>query len=251
MHIRYFDTLESTNQYCKLLDLNNVEEFTVIVARKQTAGIGQQGNVWVSEPYENLTFSLILKPSFVSMADQYQLTMMLAVAVAKTLEDLLPSAEVKIKWPNDIYLGNKKACGILTTCQIYDGHISNAICGIGLNINQTQFPAWVPNPTSLCFVSGDKFDVDKVLTMLLQKIEQEYRRLRGGMEREMENGENVKMEYLKRLYRINIPSKYIYKGKNITATITGVNRFGQLLLITDQSEELCCNMKEITFNLKS
>ena len=82
MDIRWFETLESTNNYCKLLDPKTVGEFTVICARRQTAGIGQQGNVWASEPYKNLTFSLILKPTFLAADEQYRLTMAIALAVA-------------------------------------------------------------------------------------------------------------------------------------------------------------------------
>lgn len=223
MNIRYFDTLESTNNYCKLLDLNTVEEFTVICAGKQTAGIGQQGNVWNSEPYKNLTFSIILKPTFLSTADQYQLTMMLAVAVAKTTMELLPHHPVKIKWPNDIYVSDRKICGILTTATVNHQHIDSAICGIGFNVNQTVFPAWIPNPTSIALQTGQEHDLGLILQLLLKNIENEYLLLRN-------NPDVLKEQYLKSMYRRGVPSQFKLNEDIFIGTIEGVDRFGHLII---------------------
>lgn len=109
MDLRLFDSLESTNKYCELLDLTAVGEFTVVCAREQTAGIGQWGNVWHSEPGKNLTFSLVLKPTFLPFEQQYMLTKAVSLGVVDCLIPLLPEGqEVSIKWPNDIYIGMRK-----------------------------------------------------------------------------------------------------------------------------------------------
>ena len=261
MNIKFFDTLPSTNEYCKLLDPASVEEFTVICARQQTAGIGQRGNVWVSEAGKNLTFSLILKPTFLAATDQYGLTMMLAVAVAENVDYHLStstanangpdatttnnaiktdgSMPVRIKWPNDIYVGDKKICGILVTVQISDAHIAQAICGIGLNVNQTTFPDWVPNPTSLKTESGIDYDPDEVLHSLLRNIEKRLDELRASPSA-------IRKQYLERLYRRGEESTYIHKGERIRATITDVDQFGRLRL-QSESGTLVCDMKEIAF----
>lgn len=245
MDIRYFDTLESTNNYCKLLDPNTVGEFTVICAHSQTAGIGQQGNVWVSEPRKNLTFSIILKPTFLKANDQYLLTMALALAVAESIESMLSAirseSSVQIKWPNDIYIGNKKICGILTTNQISGDIISHSICGIGLNVNQTAFPEWVPNPTSLKLETKVDFQPETVLQILLENIEKEYTNLKNN------NSGILQQRYLERLYRMGIESDFLYQEERIRATITGVNHFGHLQLTTSSGEHLSCGMKEIQF----
>ena len=104
MKIEKFDTLPSTNQYCELLNLSETEEFTVIVARTQTAGIGQRGNHWEAEPGKNLTFSLVLKPTWLPIADQYQLTKAVSLGIAEYLMPLIKEGDrrVRIKWPNDI-----------------------------------------------------------------------------------------------------------------------------------------------------
>ena len=260
--IRWFDSLESTNNYCKLLDLNTVEEFTVICARSQTAGIGQQGNHWTSEPGKNLTFSLILKPTFLRAADQYSLTMAIALAITDTLDLLIsnpkndqfaPSGRVQIKWPNDIYVGTpseqhyRKICGILVTNQISGSHIATSICGIGLNVNQTCFPAWVPNPTSLLLEasappSPTPFAIDTVLDTVLDCILHRYRQL------SLHDGPDaIKTDYLSRLYRLGQEASYFYNGKTIRATITGIDHFGHLLLTTSTGSHLSCALKEISF----
>ena len=268
--IRWFDTLESTNNYCKLLDPNSVGEFTVICARRQTAGIGLQGNVWVSEPDKNLTFSLILKPAFLAAEDQYNLTMALALAVAETLEQQLsvpsspfsvlrspfsvlrspfsvPSSplSVRIKWPNDIYVGDRKVCGILVTNQLSGGHIASSICGIGLNVNQMQFPDWVPNPTSLLLESPsgqNPFDLDAVLGAVLDNILRRYNQLRQPSE-----FGTLRADYLRRLYRLGVEADYIHDGQPLRATITGIDRYGHLQLTAASGTHLSCAMKEIQF----
>ena len=254
--IRWFDTLESTNNYCKLLGPRSVGEFTVICARRQTAGIGQQGNVWVSEPGKNLTFSLILKPTFLAAEDQYNLTMALALAVAETLEQQLSAPHsplsafrfplsAQIKWPNDIYIGDRKVCGILVTNQLSGGHIASSICGIGLNVNQMQFPDWVPNPTSLLLESPsgqNPFDLDAVLGAVLDNILRRYSQLRQPSE-----FGTLRADYLRRLYRLGVEADYIHDGQPLRATITGIDRYGHLQLTTASGTHLSCAMKEIRF----
>ena len=241
-HIKWFDTLESTNNYCKLLDLNDVEEFTVICAASQTAGIGQRGNVWVSEPYKNLTFSIILKPTFLNPASQYQLTVALSVAVAEALESLLDTAanNIHIKWPNDIYVGDRKICGTLTSNSITSDAISCSICGIGLNVNQTSFPDWLPNPTSMALVAGQPFGLEPTLLHLLNSLRRCYN--------ELQNGNNtLRSRYMSRLYRLGMMSNYSYKGEPLRATIADVNDFGHLRLVTEEDKEITCTIKELVF----
>lgn len=242
MKILYFDQLESTNNYCKLLDLDSVEEFTVICARSQTAGIGQQGNRWESEPYKNLTFSFILKPTFLSAADQYELTIALALAVTDLLDHELCRDDITIKWPNDIYVGHRKICGTLVSCQLYQGVLANAICGVGLNVNQTLFPSWVPNPVSMAQVDGKTRELEPLLERLMDHITRYYRRLQDG-------DDSLRGAYLKRLYRTGCPASYEYQGKTIEATITGIDHYGHLLLTCSDGTPLSCGMKEIRFLL--
>ena len=250
MDLRFFDTLESTNKYCELLDPASVGEFTVVCARRQTSGIGQRGNVWVSEPYKNLTFSIVLKPLFLKAAEQYSLTMALAVAVAETVTTLLSGKRAVIKWPNDIYVEDRKICGILTSNQLVGDAIRQSVCGIGLNVNQTLFPDWVPNPTSLRLEADREFDVEAVLASLLESVKDCYEALGG-------DAGSLRDRYMSRLYRLGMESEYIYKGKEfpeffgkrIRATIVDVNDFGHLQLVDSDSRLLTCSLKEVEYVL--
>lgn len=254
MDIHFFNTLDSTNTYCKLLDPKSLEEFTVVWAGNQTAGIGQKGNVWNSEPYKNLTFSLILKPSFLRASEQWLLSMTLALAITdylgaesveesgkgQTADNAARCRQVSVKWPNDIYIGDRKVCGILIANQLSGNTISQSICGIGLNINQTDFPDWVPNPTSLSIETGKHYDLKNALDNVLGKIEARYSQLKS-------HPTSIKADYMKRLYRLNKPSPFLYDGRKVTATIIDVDDIGHLHLTTEDGREIVCDLKEIKF----
>lgn len=241
MIIETFDSLPSTNQYCELLDLSQTEEFSVIYARQQTAGIGQRGNCWNSQPNKNLTFSLILKPTFLPAAEQYMLTKVVSLGITDCLQSLIPGGNIiKIKWPNDIYINDHKVCGILISNKLSRTHLSASIVGIGLNVNQTEFPSWVPNPISLKQITGEELSLRPLLENIVQAIQTRYRQLPT-------NPDILDQEYLSRLLRLHQPTRYLYHGEAITATIQGVNQYGHLLLTTSEGRPLTCQLKELTF----
>lgn len=120
-----------------------------IMALSQTAGRGQRGNSWEAEPGRNITMSLWLTPQGLEARRQYLLSEVVAVGVARVLRRRLPGQNVSIKWPNDIYVDNRKLCGILIQCSLSGHHVSHAIVGIGINVNQTEFRSDAPNPVSI------------------------------------------------------------------------------------------------------
>lgn len=252
MRIEKFDSLESTNKYCEALDLGKVEDFTCYWALEQTAGIGQRGNHWESAPGENLTFSLVLHPSFLPADRQFKLTQALSLAIRDLLSTIHYPLPTHIKWPNDIYVGGKKICGTLVSTRLVGTQIASAVCGIGLNVNQTVFPDWVPNPTSLSLLTGKNYDLEPLLRQLLACIETRYNELRSGRD--------FGREYLDCLLNLGVEADYIiYSGVQILptthyplpakvkATITGVDPHGRLLLTTADGRSLSCGMKEIAF----
>lgn len=245
MDVRMFDSLESTNKYCELLDLSKVEEFTVVCAREQRAGIGQRGNCWHSEAGMNLTFSLVLKPVFVPFEDQYALTKAVSLGIVDALGGYLPGADaLKIKWPNDIYIGMRKVCGVLISNRVAGKRLSASVVGVGLNVNETAFPSWVPNPVSLCQVAGHALPLEDVLEKVLDGVAVRYGELEKGM---AQGHRGVDEAYLSRLLNLGVERPYLYHGKPIRATIKGVNRFGHLELVTDGGEDLVCQLKELVF----
>ncbi len=238
MKIEKFDSLESTNKYCEALDLAQVEDFTCYWALEQTAGIGQRGNHWESAPGQNLTFSLVLHPTFLPADRQFKLTQALSLALVDFLSIFNIRFSISIKWPNDIYVAGRKICGTLVSTRLMGNVIASAICGIGLNINQTEFPDWVPNPTSLSLLTGQRYELESLLRQLLSCIEKRYHDLRSGIDPEP--------EYLELLLNLGVSARYKYNGEEIVATITGVDPHGRLLLTVADGRRLSCGMKEIT-----
>ena len=148
----------STNELLKsIADKDSVAEGYTVVAVSQTAGRGQIGAFWESQPGQNLTFSLLLRPEFIK-ADQMFLV---SKAISLGIVDYLNSfgEEFKIKWPNDIYYKDKKICGVLIENQLMGSNIVYSIIGIGLNINQKEFISDAPNPISLYNIIGRKLDL--------------------------------------------------------------------------------------------
>lgn len=241
MNILTFESLPSTNQYCELLDLENVEEFTIFLAHQQTSGIGQRGNRWESQAGKNLTFSLILKPAFLAFEEQYKLTKVLALGVSDYLQRQLPQYSVAIKWPNDLYVDGRKIAGILTSNHIQKNHIASSICGIGFNVNQTYFSPEIPNPTSLALLSQKEYNINQVLSEMLEGIKEWYERLKNQEWAMIDN------HYHQRLYRLGQWANYRYQEHTITAKIIDVNRFGHLQLECLDGETISCDLKQIVF----
>lgn len=237
--IHRLGSVESTNKYCEALDLAQVEDFTCYWAMEQTAGIGQRGNHWESASGENLTFSLVLHPSFLPADRQFMLTEALSLALVDFFSVFNFQFSIRIKWPNDIYVGGEKICGTLVSTRLVGSSIASAVCGIGLNVNQKVFPDWVPNPTSIGLLTGVHYELESLLFRLLQSIKARYTDLKSGIDRES--------EYLEYLMNLGVTMRYKYNEEIIVATITGVDPHGRLLLTAADGRRLSCGMKEIAW----
>lgn len=237
-----FETLKSTNLHAiGNWKQQSWDEGTIIWAKEQSSGIGQSGNHWVSEAGKSLTFSIILKPTFLPVSSQFELHKVMSVAVWQTVHDLVPDADTKIKWPNDIYIGNRKLCGILVNNVISSNCYQLAVAGTGLNVNQTVFPPDLPNPTSLKLESGTDFDLEKILTEIVCNTEFWYRQLKNG------NWEAINRTYFSHMLNFGTQKQYRYRQKLIEAVITGVDKFGRLILRTKDNRHIICDIKEIEY----
>ena len=194
----------------------------VWAARLQTAGRGQKGNVWSSAEGCNLTFSTYLEPRHVRACDQFLLSQAVSLGVCGYLDRR--GVRSKIKWPNDIYVGDNKICGILIVHSVGGAYLKDTIVGIGLNLNQREFPSSVPNPTSLGIETGREYDIDKELEDLLECIFEEYDKIPG----------DTAARYLERLYLKDKPHTFTIAatGKPLTGRITGVGQDGRLAVMT-------------------
>ena len=144
--IMWFKSLDSTNEEARR-HISDIDNLSVLSALEQTDGRGQRGNTWTSNAGENLMFSIVLKSPVLMAEDNFALNEIAALSVADFLSTYGIKAE--IKWPNDIYVGEKKICGILIENSFRGKTISSSIIGIGLNINQRNFNVNLPNPTSM------------------------------------------------------------------------------------------------------
>ena len=169
--IRRYDSLTSTSSQAAALGDEAVHG-TVVVTDCQTSGRGQRGNSWEAEPGMNLTFSLVLRPHGLAPARQFELSMASALALVRVLEKHIGDAAgpVKLKWPNDIYVGNCKISGTLIENVITSTTIERSIAGIGINVNQTEFRSDAPNPVSMAQLCGHTFNLGTLLTEFSQAV---------------------------------------------------------------------------------
>ncbi len=215
--------VESTNNYANQLVLSKAAEHgTVVLAQHQEKGRGQQGNSWESEPGKNLLASFILFPEFLPAAKQFQLSKIVSLALVDFLET--ETKQVSIKWPNDIYIQDKKIAGILIENSVMGSHLSSAIVGIGLNLNQEKFVSDAPNPVSLKQITGKDYDIDEAILKISDHLNKWYNALEFG------SFKDIDTVYLKHLFRNNEWADFAKDGKQFEARITGIGEYGQLVL---------------------
>lgn len=166
----YIASTNSTNTLLKELIAKGewLASERFIRAGYQTAGRGQTGNGWESEPHKNLLCSILLPPR----QNLFELNVITAVAVHKALMGYgLPVTRLTVKWPNDIYWNDKKVAGILIENAIVGSELKYSIAGIGLNVNQTEWRSDAPNPVSMKQITGRDYDLDDLMAQLLQEID--------------------------------------------------------------------------------
>lgn len=230
--VHYFSSLDSTNRYAQeLIAKSGPSEGTVIVTYCQTAGRGQIGSSWTAEPYKNIAFSLILYPRFLAVQRQFLLNQAISLAARDFLAGYL-DGQVQVKWPNDIYVGQRKIAGILIQNTLSGRRFASSIAGLGINVNQMIFPPELPNPTSMSLESDRTYDLDELVAGLCDHLEQRYLQLRRG------ETTTIETQYRQHLYRYG--EKTIFRrpgGEPFTGQITGVTERGQLLIETGGKKE--------------
>ena len=234
------DEIDSTNNYTsKLLANSNVIEGTVVVAKAQSSGRGQLSNQWESEYGKNILASFVFYPKFLPVQQQFLLSKVIALGVRDLLTLFVD--KVKVKWPNDIYIDNKKVAGILIENSIMGHTLESSIAGVGININQTVFLSDAPNPVSLIYSLKKELDCDELLLVLCECIDKWYSLLSQG---------NVKMineNYHDSLYQRGIVSTYRDKNGEYEGMIEGVNAIGQLQIKPLSAPLKTYHFKEVEF----
>lgn len=243
MKILHFDEINSTNifLYDKISENNDISDM-VVVADYQTAGRGMDKNRWESEAGMNLLLSIALNVNFLEAENQFKISQAVSVAIAETLSQFVDNKQLFIKWPNDIYFGDKKLAGMLIQNTIEGRMMGVSIIGIGLNVNQMEFSKDIPNPISLKMISGRDFDLDNLLNLLIFNIKTKVESLRYK-----ENQNEINEKYVSRSYRFGIWSDYFYQNRVKSMIIIGFDKYGRLLLHDKEGAEIVCDVKELQF----
>lgn len=240
MNVHFYEELPSTNLFLnELLQQSDCEEFYCVSTDFQSKGRGQTGNGWESERGKNLTFSLLLKPVFLSPVSQFVISQLISVSLKKVLDGYTDG--VTIKWPNDIYWQDRKIAGILIENSLMGHSIETSIVGIGLNVNQTEFVSGAPNPVSLKMILETEVDRRELLNDILTEICDNYQIVR-------EKGAS----YLQKFYFANLYRKEGYhpfsdQNSRFFARIIDIHDDGRLILETEQGEEKAFYFKEVSF----
>ena len=243
MKILHFDEINSTNVflYDKMAEKNDISD-TVVVAAHQTAGRGMDKNRWESEAGKNLLFSIALKINFLEAENQFKISQAVSVAIVETLQNIINSDKFFIKWPNDIYFGDKKLAGMLIQNTIEGRMMGTSIIGIGLNVNQMEFSKDIPNPISLKLITSKSIDLDYLLNLLISSIKNSVESLRFES-----NQKEINEKYISKSYRFGIWSDYFHQNQVKQLKITGFDKYGRLLLQDKEGAVIVCDVKELQF----
>ena len=240
MLIVKLDAIDSTNSYLRKLSAKEtVDDYTTVVAKKQTQGRGQMGTVWSSQTSKNLTFSVFKDVSKLHLEHPFYISIVTSLALLKTLQ-FFSISRLSIKWPNDILSEDKKICGILIENVIKQNNINASVIGIGLNVNQTKFEN-LPKASSLRMISGKVFDLDEMVHVILKNLKYYFLLLEKGQYDVLKN------DYETYLFRKNKPSTFKdEEGLVFSGFIKGVSESGKLQVLLEDDITKEFNLKTIT-----
>ena len=233
----HIDEMDSTNRWLERQKGTKVPDpfvSFVVWAEYQTAGKGCGTNSWESERGKNLTFSLLIHPEEIPANHQFRITEIASVAMCETLLEY-GLKEVSIKWPNDIYVGDRKICGMLIENRLQGSVIKDSIIGIGLNVNQRVFTSDAPNPVSLYQLRGCETDLHELLSLFLKSFDKAY------------HSKTTCFAYKEMLYRRGKDGLYKTKTTCFAARLLGVTEEGRLRLLDEQGQERVFAFKEVQF----
>lgn len=233
----------STNTWLEENDAT-LPHLTIVRAVNQTAGRGQRGNSWESEAGKNLTFSVLLRPLGFQARNQFYISEAFSLAVIDALREI--GVEARIKWPNDIYVEDRKICGILIEHSVMGMEITRSICGAGINVNQATFRSDAPNPVSVIQLKGVVTPLEEFMRLAGEKIEERLTTLSDSPDKAL-----FHEEYMQTLWRAKDFHPYIdvATGEHFEAEITGIGPLGHLHLKERGGLERVYAFKEVKSSL--
>lgn len=236
------ETTDSTNNYLRDIDLPADVDFVCVTTEYQTAGRGQGSNHWESEEGKNLLFSLKCKPYGIKASEQFILLQTVSLAICNVLRiHLKDSGLCTIKWPNDIYYGDKKLSGTLSECTLKGGMVNEYIAGTGINVNQQSFKSDAPNPVSMANILHHELDRKAILNDIINEVSNWFSILTNG------DYTCIKDEYEKHLYRRDGIHRYTDKDGEFEAAYETILSNGHLVLRRTDATLSEYEFKEVKF----
>ena len=232
-----YEELDSTNNQAEKLGWGVLEDKMVVLTRKQTQGRGQIGNRWESEPGKNISMTVVFRPKALAAGEQFAISMVIALGTCEFISCY--AEECSVKWPNDIYVEDKKISGILIEHSIMGAYVGGSLCGIGVNVNQECFVSDAPNPVSLFQLTGVELPLEKALEELLECIGKRYEQVYdyAALDR----------DFLQVMYRRSGEFDWEDEHGSFRASIAGVNEYGQLILKDSEGMERVYGFKEVAY----
>ncbi len=241
-HHEHLPVTDSVMNYIRQPEiLTRPADFELITADYQTQGRGQRGTTWEAEDGKNLLFSFRFKPQGVKASTQFLLSEAIALAACKALSRYGSPGSMSIKWPNDIYYGDRKIGGMLIEHDLKGTGIATTIVGIGINVNQETFAGDAPNPVSLRQILGKEADRAAVLRNFLKLFMEYYTQLKGG------ESDKITAAYKRVLYRRSGCHRYRDAHGFFQACITDVLPDGTLMMCDSAGQQRQYAFKEVTF----
>ena len=228
---KILDTVDSTNNYAMArVQAGMASHGMTWFAHEQTAGKGQRGKGWETQPGKNIAMSLVLQPDFLDARQQFCLSATIALTCFEFFSGYAGD-ETKIKWPNDLFWRDRKAGGVLIENVFHGKKWKWAIVGIGININQVNFGKAVKNPVSLKQITGKEFDTvalaKELYALLIKKIP----------ELTAKSFDKILEDYNTHLYKLNKNVLLKKEGSIFETVIKAVSAEGKLLTVDAADRE--------------
>ena len=233
------DSVGSTNDYLKQRGAEGCKSGAVAATREQVKGKGRLGRTWQSKRDENLAFSVLLRPKMAPY-EVASVTPLAGLAVCKALRKFT-GLDCRIKWPNDVIVGKKKLCGILTEMSAEFDAVEYIVTGIGVNVDQVMFPEEIAyKATSLLLETGRHYDKNKLLAAVLDQLEREF--LRSDLELDSEALE----EYSELCATIGKNVTFMRGTRRVSGMAVGVAENGELKIMLSDGSVVMVNSGEVT-----
>ena len=225
---KYLSTSPSTNQYC----LENLESFdkdalTVVYTSVQTSGRGQIGRKWYCGEGLDLATSFVYFPQDLKAIDQFQINLLFSLSMREAIQNITKQ-ETLIKWPNDIYIGDRKVAGILIQNMIRGEQIKATVMGIGLNVNTRSFPEDLPNPISVSQIIETDLNIVEVLHSLAHKLCHSISHQRDPAQ--------MKNDFEQEMYGLKVKRQFKIDEHIVEGVILGIHPSGRLKVEIDGVE---------------